>query len=52
MHCYVVQNWVKIPLLISLDRVIEGSRSDNLTKVIMEVLMIGGRVPRDKMLKS
>jgi hypothetical protein len=52
MHYYVMQNWVKIPLLISLDRVIEGSRSDNLTKVIIEVLMIGGGVPKDKMLKS
>jgi hypothetical protein len=32
----------------SLDRVIEGSRNDNLIKVIMEALMIGGGVPRDQ----
>jgi hypothetical protein len=28
--------------------VLEGSSSDNLTKVIMEVLMIGGELPRDQ----
>jgi hypothetical protein len=48
MHCYVMQNWVKIPILISLDRVIKGSRGDNLTKVIMEALMICGGVPKNQ----
>jgi hypothetical protein len=43
-----MQNWVRISILISLDWIIEGSRSDNLTKVIMEALMIGGGVPRDQ----
>jgi hypothetical protein len=32
----------KDPALISLDIVVQKSRSDNLTKVIMEVLMISG----------
>jgi hypothetical protein len=41
----VVYNWVRIPILISLDRVVAGSGSDNLTKVIMETLMIGGGLP-------
>jgi hypothetical protein len=27
IHCYVVQNWVKVPILISLDKVLEGSDS-------------------------
>ncbi len=31
-----------------LDQVIEGSRNDKLTKVIMEALMIVGGVPRDQ----
>jgi hypothetical protein len=31
-----------------LDQVIEGSGSDNQTKVIMEALMISGGVPRDQ----
>jgi hypothetical protein len=47
IHCYVLQNWVRISILISLDRVLTGSGSDNLTKVIMEALTIGGELPRD-----
>jgi hypothetical protein len=44
----VVQNWVRILILISLDKVLEGSNSDNLTKVIMQALTIGGELPRDQ----
>jgi hypothetical protein len=44
---FVVQNWVKIVILISLDKVLEGLGNDNLTKVIMEALTIGGGLPRD-----
>ncbi len=42
---YVVKNWVRIPVLISLDCVLEGSR--NLIRVIIEALTIGGVMPRD-----
>jgi len=42
----VVQNWVKIPILISSDKMLEGLDSDNLTKVIMEVLTISGGLLR------
>ncbi len=44
----MVQNWVRILILISLDKVLEGSNSDNLTKVIMQALTIGGELPRDQ----
>ncbi len=47
IHYNVVQNWVRIPIFISLDKMLEGLGSDNLTKVIMEVLTIGGGLPRD-----
>jgi len=40
VHCYVVENLVRIPILIFLDRVVASSRSNNLSKVIMEALMI------------
>jgi hypothetical protein len=43
-----MQNWVRIPILIFLDRIVEGSGNDNLTKVIMEALMISGGVPKDQ----
>jgi hypothetical protein len=45
VHYYVVQNWVGIPIIISLDRMVVGSWSDKLTKVIMEALVIGGGLP-------
>jgi hypothetical protein len=45
VHYYVVQNWVRIFIIISLDRVLG---SDNLTKVIMETFMIGGSLPRNQ----
>ncbi len=47
-HYYVVQNLVRIPILISLDRVVVGSGNDNLTKVIMEAFMIGESLPRNQ----
>jgi len=43
-----MENWVRIPILISLNYVLEGSNSDNLTKVIMEALTIGEGMPRDQ----
>jgi hypothetical protein len=48
MHCYVMHNWVRILILICLDQVVEGLRSDNMTKVIMEALIIGGGVPKNQ----
>ncbi len=47
VHYYVVQNWVRILIIIFLDRVVVGLGNDNLTKVIMETFMIGGSLPRD-----
>jgi hypothetical protein len=38
---------VRIPILISLDRVVTGSMSDNLTKVSMEAIMISGGLPQN-----
>jgi len=42
-----VENWVRILILISLDHVLEGFRSDNLTKVMIEALTIAGDMPRN-----
>ncbi len=47
VHYYVVENWVRILILISLDWVVEGSWYNNLTKVVMETLLIGGCFPQD-----
>jgi hypothetical protein len=42
MHAYVVENWSHVPILISLDRVLEGKNSKNLIKIIMVVVCNGG----------
>jgi hypothetical protein len=36
VYGYVCENWTRKPLLLSLERVVEGSGSDNLIKVIVE----------------
>jgi len=46
VHYDVVHNWVRIPILLSLDKMFEGLDSDNLTKVIMETLTIDGGLLR------
>jgi hypothetical protein len=45
IHCYVVHNWVRTPIFISLDKVLEDLDSDNQTEVTMEMLTIGGGFP-------
>jgi hypothetical protein len=45
IHCYVVENWVRIPILISLDRVVTTLQvhgSENIIKVFMEALITDG----------
>jgi hypothetical protein len=37
-----MQNWIKILILIFLDKVFEGLGTNNLTKVIKKALIIGG----------
>jgi hypothetical protein len=46
VHYYVVHNQIRVPIFISLDRMLKRSRNDNTTKVIMESLMIGDGLPR------
>ncbi len=38
IHCYVIQNWCHLFVLISLEQVIEGRGFDNMIKMIMDVL--------------
>ncbi len=45
IHCYVVENWVRIPILISLDRVVTTLQvhgSESIIKVFIEALMTNG----------
>jgi hypothetical protein len=43
IHCYVVQNWHKVPIFLNLQKIIEGSGSDNLTTMhLNSIAIIGG----------
>jgi hypothetical protein len=39
---YVVEGWRHLLILLTLQQVLEGSNVDNLTKVIMDILLIYG----------
>jgi hypothetical protein len=43
----VVENRVRIPILISIDGLLEEFGFKNLTKVTMEALTIEGGMPKD-----
>ena len=38
IHVYVVKEFVCVPMLLTLERVIGGARLDNLTRVLVEAL--------------
>ena len=52
IHAYVVQNWSRIPYLISLERVVEGGGSDNLTQVIIDALTGAAKIERPALSKT
>ncbi len=52
IHCYVMENWVRIPILISFNHVLEGFGSNNLTKVIMEALTTKGGMLKDQVVSK
>jgi hypothetical protein len=38
IHAYVMQKWVRLPMMIFLQKIVDGAKVDNLTIVIMEAL--------------
>ncbi len=42
IHAYVMQHWMKVPMLIYLQKVVDGVGANNLTIVILEALQKGG----------
>ncbi len=39
---YVVDNWHRVPILLNLERIVDGGTFDNLTVVIIHSLVIFG----------
>ena len=52
IHAYVVQNWSRVPYLISLEKVVEGSCSDNLTHVIIDALTQAAKMEKLALAKT
>jgi hypothetical protein len=44
MHGYVVKDWCKISILLATEKVVDGSNSNNLTYVLINSLVINGRL--------
>jgi len=52
VHAYVVVGWTKVPILICVDRIVDGSSSNNLTEVIMISMMKGGGLSKEELSKK
>ena len=48
VHVYVVKDYVCVPLLLTLERVTGGTGSDNLTRVLLDVLWEVGGLTREQ----
>jgi hypothetical protein len=52
IHCYVVQNWARLPILLTLQHIPEGGKSDILKAIILNALKKKGRLIRDTVAKK
>jgi len=42
VHAYMVDSLIKVPILLCVERIVDGSSSNNFIEVIMAALMKGG----------
>jgi hypothetical protein len=42
IHVYIVNNQHKVPILLNLERIVNGGKFDNLTSVIIHSLVVFG----------
>ena len=47
LHCYVMENWRRMPLLVCLKKVDVAPNADNLISLIIECVQSGGGVDRE-----
>jgi hypothetical protein len=47
IYVYVMKNWMRIPMMINLQRIVDGSNANKFNVVIMEVLQNGGGLTLD-----
>ncbi len=51
-HAYVVQLWVKVPIMLQIECIMDGLGSNNLTKIIIVAWMKYGGLTREDMSKT
>ncbi len=51
MHIFV-DCWITLPILVSIEKVIDGSSSNNLIEVIMAALLKGGGLTKEDLSKK
>ncbi len=39
MHAYVMQNWIRIPILLTLEQIEVGATTENITTIILQSIM-------------
>jgi hypothetical protein len=48
IHVYIISDWERVPLLLSLERVIEGGSAESITKIILGALAKQGGLTSSK----
>lgn len=48
-HAYIVQKWRRVPILLGLVRIVDGCGAENLTAVILELLLHKGGLTEEDM---
>ncbi len=52
VHAYVVAYWIKVLILMCIDRIVNGSSYNNLIEVIIIALLKGGGLTMEKLVKK
>ncbi len=52
VHAYMVYGWNKVPILICVDWIVDGSSFNNLAEMIMNFMMKGGGLSKEELFKK
>ncbi len=52
VHAYMVDSWIKVLILLCVERVMDGYGFNNLTEIIMSTLMKGGALIKEDVTKK
>ncbi len=52
IHRFMVDGWTKWPILVCVNKIVNGFRSNNVIKVIMNTLLKGGGLNKEDLSKN